>query len=389
MALLSEMRPPAGSIVAGRTRHVGATAEIANHAIGGVEAGAGLERVGASLEHRQDGVREEPVARGPHERRRIDVCAADEEATGPAGGRVGKPVEGHGRTRKESTERTPRKKPVAPGMEALTRKQIVRKETGAADVVGVSAELHLNATEAEKKLDGRGSGRLVLDADAQQRVARTRPELETQVAIASIRIQTLHIVGETIHVDVAQVIVTNTRRAPAKPQPRPGDHPELALSGAHRVEEFTLGLACTGHEIARGSDHFETLDVSDLRAEAHRSGAEAARRQRSAHGRKGAVGEHGHGQPGPVQRVDDAAPRLAAADFEDVPLVERHPAKMRSIDDQPIAKDSVARLRVSRAAHRDSEPVGASGTKRERDVAGRGGMNAPGGRAVDETAEIA
>ena len=154
-------------------------------------------------------------------------------------------------------------------MEALPRKQIVRKEAGAADVVGVGAELHLNATEAEKKLDGRRPGRLVLDADAKQRVARTRPKLETQVAVARIRIQALHVVGETIHVDVAQVIVTNTRRAPAKPQPRPGDHPELALSGAHRVEELTVDFARTRHEITRGSDHFETLDVSDLRAEAH------------------------------------------------------------------------------------------------------------------------
>ena len=39
-----------------------------------------------SLEHGQDGVREEPVARRPHQRGRIDVRAADEEATGqPAG----------------------------------------------------------------------------------------------------------------------------------------------------------------------------------------------------------------------------------------------------------------------------------------------------------------
>ena len=128
-------------------------------------------------------------------------------------------------------------------MEALPRKQIVRKEAGAADVVGVGAQLHLNATETEKKLEGRRSGRLVLDADTKQRIARTRPKLETQVAIAGIRIQALHVVGETIHVDVAQLVIANTRRASAKPQPRPGDHPELALSGAHRVEELTLGLA--------------------------------------------------------------------------------------------------------------------------------------------------
>ncbi len=274
-------------------------------------------------------------------------------------------------------------------MEALSRKQIVRKEAGTADVVGVTAELHLNAAEAEKKLDGRRSGRLVLDADAKQRIAHTRPKLETQVAIARIRVQTFHIGGETIHVDVAQVIVTNTRRAPAKPQPRPGDHPELALSSAHRVKELTLDVAGTRHEITRGSDHFEALDVPDLRAEAHRSGAETTGRQRSAHGRKGTVGEHRHGQPGPVQRVDDAAPRLAAADFEEAPLVERHPAEARGIDDQPLAKNGVARLGVSRAAHRDGEPVGAGRTKRERDLAGGRGMSDPGGGAVDETAEIA
>ena len=242
MARLPEVRSPAGSVVAGRARHVRATAEIENRAIDNVETGAGLDRVRASLEHGQDGVREEPVARGPYKRRRIDVRAADEEATGPAG-RVGKPVEGHGRTRKESTERVPRKKPVAPRIEALPRKQIVRQEAGTADVVGVGAELRLNATEAEKEFDGRRSGRLVLDADAKQRIAHVRPKLEAQVAIARIGIQTFHVVGEAIHVDVAQVIVTNARRAPAKPQPRPGDHPELALSGAHRVEELTLGLA--------------------------------------------------------------------------------------------------------------------------------------------------
>ena len=343
MARLPEMRSPAGSIVAGRARHVGVTAEIANRAIGNVETGAGLESVRASLEHGQDGVREEPIARGPYKRRRIYVRATNEEATGPAE-LVGEQVKGHRRTCEESTERTPRKKPVAPGIKPLPRKQIVRKEAGAADVVGVNSELHLNATETEQEFDGRRSGRLVLDADAKQRIARMRPKLETQVTIARIRIQTLHIVGETIHVDVAQVIVTNTRRAPAKPQPRPSDHPELALSGAHRVKELTLDVARTRHEIARGSDHFETLDVPDLRAEAHRSGAETTRRQRSAHGRKGTVGEHRHGQSCSVQRVDDAAPRLAAADFEDVPLMERHPAKTRSIDDQPLAKDGVARL---------------------------------------------
>ena len=274
-------------------------------------------------------------------------------------------------------------------MKALPRKQIVRKEAGAADVVGVGAELHLNATETEKKLDGRRSGRLVLDAHAKQRIARTRPKLETQVAIARIRIQTLHVVGETIHVDVAQVIVANTRRASAKPQPRPGDHPKLALSGAYRVKELTLDGAGTRHQVTRGSDHFETLDVPNLRAEAHRSGAETTGRQRSTDGRKGTVGEHRHRQPGPVQRVDDTAPRLAAADFEDVPFVEGHAAKTRSIDDQPLAKNGVTRLGVPRAAHRDSEPFGASCTKRERDLAGGRGMSDPGGGAVDETAEIA
>ena len=166
MARLPEVRSPAGSIVAGRARQVGATAEIANHAVGNVETVAGLERIRASREPGQYVVREEPVARGPYQRRRIDVRGAHEEAAGPAGWRVGKPVEGHGRTCKESTERPPRKQPVAPGIEALPRKQIVRKEAGAADVVGVAIELHLNATETEKKFEGRRCGRLVLDADA-------------------------------------------------------------------------------------------------------------------------------------------------------------------------------------------------------------------------------
>ena len=39
-------------------------------------------------------------------------------------------------------------------MEALPRKQIVRKEAGAADVVGVSTELHMHTTETEQKFDG-------------------------------------------------------------------------------------------------------------------------------------------------------------------------------------------------------------------------------------------
>ncbi len=168
------------------------------------------------------------------------------------------------------------------------------------------------------------------------------------------------------------------------------DHPELAETAAHDVEQLAVPLARAGDDLAGAGDHLQLEHVVGLRAVAEAGDAEPRHRQGAADRDPQVVGEHPRQQPVRERRVDQVAPDHAAADrgrlAGNVDLVDdRHRG---GVEEHAARGGRLTALGVGLALRHDRDALVAAAADHLGDLLGRSAARDGARQAVHHAAEV-